>query len=126
MPKELKNQNVRGIDSCVAEFRSGKMRLAIDYGSYSGAYRNDGTTLDFKEEFVEIDGKRAQLVTFRDARGGLRFGAGLYVLINESREGMKTALNMMVQVKRAEDLETAKRIFRSIRFEEFRPFTVEP
>ena len=102
------------------------MRLAIDYGLYSGAYKNDGTTLDFKEEFTEIDGKKAQVVTFKDTRGSRKFGAGLYVLIHEVPGKMKTSLNMMINVKNAEDLETASRIFQSVRFDEFKPFTVEP
>ena len=102
------------------------MRIAIDYGLYSGEYKNDGTTVDFKEEFTEIDGKKAQLVTFKDARDRRKLVAGLYVLIHEVPGKMKTSLNMMINVKNAEDLETAKRIFRSIRFDEYKPFTVEP
>ena len=126
IPKDLKNQNVRGIDSCVAEFKSSRMRLAIDYGLYSGAYKNDGTTFDFKEEFTEIDGKKAQLVTFKDTRDSRKFVAGLYVLIYEVPGNMKTSLNMMINVKSVEDLETAKRIFQSLRFDQFKPFTIEP
>lgn len=85
----------------------------------------DGTTVDFKEEFTEIDGKKAQLVTFKDTRGSRKFVAGLYVLIYEAPDGMKTSLNMSINVKSAEDLETAKQIFQSLRFDAFKPFTVE-
>ena len=125
IPKHLKNQHVKGIDSCVAEFKSSKMRLAIDYGSYSGAYKSDGTTVDFKEEFTEIDGKKAQLVTFKDTRDSRRFVAGLYVLIHEAQNGMNTSLNMSIRVKSAEDLETARHVFQSLRFDKFKPFTVQ-
>jgi hypothetical protein len=124
IPKNMKNQNVKGIDSCVADFKNSRMRLAIDYGSYSGAYKNDGTTSDFKEEFTEIDGKKAQLVTFKDRRDR-KFVAGLYVLIHEAQDGMKTSLNMSISVKSEEDLETARHIFQSLRFDKFTPFTVE-
>jgi hypothetical protein len=124
IPQSMKNQNARGIDSCVAEFKSSKMRLAIDYGAYSGSYMSDGSNLDFKEEVAEIDGKKAQLVTFKDARERRDFVAGLYVLIHEET-GRKISLNMTITVRSAEDLETAKRVFRSIRFDKYKPFIVE-
>ena len=108
IPKNLKNQNVKGIDSCVAEFRNGKMRLAIDYGSYGGAYKNDSTVFDFKEELTEIDGKKAQLVTFKNWRDRRKIVAGLYVLIHVGQDGMKTSLNMTITLKNGEDLATAK------------------
>ena len=64
-PKDLKNQYSRGIDSCFVEFRSGKMRLAIDSGSWGGVFTRAETSLDYKEEFIEIDGKKAQVVTYK-------------------------------------------------------------
>lgn len=128
IPKNLKNQNVKGIDSCVAEFKNGKMRIAIDYGLYSGTFKNDSTTVDFKEEWREIDGKKAQLATFKytRARDRRKFAAGLYVLIYEAQDGMKTSLNMTISVKDEKNLETAKQIFQSLRFDQYKPFTVEP
>lgn len=125
-PSNLKNQNARGIDSCVAEYKSSKLRIAIDYGWYGGSYRNDSGAIDFKEEIIEIDGRKAQLVTFKNARGKQAYVAGLYVLIHQSQDGTKVSLNMTINAKTAEDSETAKQIFRSLRFDGYQPFTVEP
>src|SRR5882762_9362289 len=63
IPKNLKNQHAKGIDSCVAEFHNGTMRLAIDAGSFGGDIAKAKTMLDFTEEFAVIDGKKAQLIT---------------------------------------------------------------
>lgn len=117
IPKALKTQNVKGIDSCVAEFRNGNIRLAIDYGLYGGEYKHDSTTFDFKEESTEIDGKKAQLVTFKDRPDSRKLVAGLYVLIYEASDKMKISLNMTINLKSREYLEIAKRIFSSVRFD---------
>lgn len=103
---------MRGIDSCVAEFKSDKLRLTVDYGSYGGAYRDDGSNAEFKEEFIEIDGKRAQFVTFKDARDKRKFIAGLYILIYEAQDGMKTSLKMTIDVRIEEDLKSPSRFFK--------------
>jgi hypothetical protein len=116
IPIDLKNQYAKGIDSCVVSFKSTKMRIGIDYGSYGNAYKNDGTKVDFKEEFKEIDSKKAQLVTYKDARNGREFTAGLYVVIYEAQDRVKTSLNMTVETKSEKELETAKQIFQSILF----------
>ena len=116
MPINLKNQNVKGIDSCVADFKSSKMRIGIDYGSYGGAYKNNGTKVDFKEEFTEIDEKKAQLVTYKNTRNSRKVSAGLYVLVYEANDGTKTSLNMTIEVESEKDLETVKQIFKSVLF----------
>ncbi len=38
------------------------MKLAIDSGPFGGNFTKAETSLDFKEEFLEIDGKKVQLV----------------------------------------------------------------
>ena len=129
-PKDLKNQFARGIDSCFAEFRNRRMRLAIDSGSSGGVFTKAGTSLDFKEEFIEIDGKKAQVVTYKDARSkaNRKFVAGFYVVLYEAqnKERQSSAfLYMTVQGKSEKELEIAKRIFQSIRFDVYRPFVIE-
>lgn len=130
IPKNLKNQYAKGIDSCVAEFRGGKMRLAIDSGPFGGGFTKAETSLDFKEEMVEIDGKKAQVVTYLDTRKKTmrKFVAGFSVVLFESQDKEKQRsvfLIMTIESKREKDLEIARQIFQSIRFEPFAPRTVE-
>lgn len=130
LPETFKNQYAKGIDSCVAEFRVGKMRLAIDSGSYGGGFTKAETSLNFKEEIVEIDGKKAQVVTYQDTRkkSTRKFVAGFSVVLFESQDKQKQPsvfLIMTIESKREKDLETARQIFQSIRFEPFTPSTVE-
>ena len=130
IPRNLKNQYAKSIDSCVAEFRSKKIRLAIESGSYGGIYKKAETHLDFKEESIEIDGKKAQVVTYRDTqnKSNRKFVAGFYVVLFEAqnKETQQSAfLYMTIKAKSEKELEIARRIFQSIRFDEYKPFTVE-
>lgn len=130
IPKSLKNQYAKGIDSCVADFRNGRMKLTIDSGHYGGTFTKSETSLNFKEEFVEIDGKKVQLVFYKDTRkkANRKFVAGLAVVLNEAKNKEKelsTFLIMMVEAKSETEIEIAKQIFQSIRFDVFAPFIVE-
>lgn len=119
VPKNLKNNNKQGIDSCVASFSSDKIRLGIDYGWYSSASSKYESYTDFKEEFIQIDGKKAQLATYIDTRSNAKekFVARIYVVTDEFEGGgQTTALNMTIIVGSEKDLEMAKQIFQSIRF----------
>jgi hypothetical protein len=85
IPKEFKNENAEGRDSCIAAFSNGKMRLSIDYGWYGGVYTKHETRLIFNEETIKIDGKKAVLATYIDdskwARNNAdrKYVAGIYV-----------------------------------------------
>ena len=122
VPKNLKNNNARGIDSCVASFDSEEIGLNIDYGWYgspSAKYSEEYT--DFKEEFIKIDRKKAQLATFRDERMDSKqnFVARIYVALGKKLAGvgMTPSLNMTITVRSEKELETARQIFQSIRFD---------
>ena len=132
IPKKLKNQYAKGIDSCVAEFRNGKMRLLIDSGSYGGLYKKTESNLDFKEEFIEIDSKKAQIVTYKDTqkKSKRKFVAGFYVVLYESQnKKMESSafLYMTIESKNENDLKIAKQIFQSIHFDVYSPrgYTIE-
>lgn len=130
IPKSLKNQYAKGIDSCVADFGNGRMKLTIDSGHYGGKFTRAETSLNFKEEFVEIDGKKVQLVFYNDTRSkaNRKFVAGLAVVLNEAKNKEKelsTFLIMTIEAKSETEIEIAKQIFQSIRFDVFAPFTVE-
>ena len=121
VPKNLKNNNARGIDSCVASFSSNKIGLYIDYGWYGSSSTQYEKYTDFKEEFIEIDGKKTQLATYRDTQmnASHNFIARIYIALNEPKDGggMTTSLNMAISVGSEKELETAKQIFQSIRFD---------
>ena len=122
VPKTLKNKKAQGFDSCVAIFRNSKVYLAIDSGWYGSVSSKSNTSPDFKEEFIEIDGKKAQLATYVRGRSNSdqQFFARIYVALSEPRDDAitveTTSLNMTVQVRSEKELETAKQIFQSIRF----------
>jgi len=131
IPQDLKNQHVKGIDSCFAEFRNDKMRLAIDAGSLGGgAFTKCETMLDFVEEYAVLDGKKVQIITYKDGRtkSKRKFIAGLYVVLYEAKPKdtqMSAFLYMTVQGNSEKQIEIAKQIFRSIHFDTYRPFLIE-
>ena len=64
IPKDLKNENAEGVDSCIAAFSNNKMRLSIDYGWYGGAYSKYDTLQKKKTE------KRHNGTLTRQSKGG--------------------------------------------------------
>ena len=130
IPKDLKNQHVKGIDSCFAEFRNGKMRLAIDAsGLGGGGFTKYETMLDFVDESVVIDGKKVQIITYKDGRtkSKRKFVAGLYVVLYEAKpkETQTSAfLYMTVEGNSEKEIQIAKQIFRSIQFDAYKPSTI--
>lgn len=122
VPQDFNEKDSEGTDSCVTTLGNGKIWLHIDYGYYGGASENDETVTDFKEEFIKIDGKKTQLATYRedfaDTKNALV--ARIYVVVDTSEKktkGVITSLNMEVVLENEKDLETARQVFRSIRFE---------
>ena len=129
IPRDLKNQHAKGIDSCVAEFRNGTMRLAIDAGSFGGDITKAETMLDFTEESLVIDGRKVQLITYKHAqtKSKRKFVAALYVVLYEAKpkETQTSAfLYMSLEGKSEKEIEVAMQIFRSIRFDPYRPTTI--
>jgi hypothetical protein len=131
IPKDLKNQHAKGIDSCFAEFRSGKMRLAIDASGLGsgGGFTKHETMLDFVEESVVIDGKKVQIITYKDGRtkSKRKFVAGLFVVLYEAKpkETQTSAyLYMTVEGNNEEEIQIAKQIFLSIQFDAYKPSSI--
>ena len=123
IPKDLKRTDIRGIDSCMAEFTNQKIRLYLDYGYYSGPKVKSERDSDFREQSILIGGKTARVATYNDDTtysGGkkpyLRYFAHLYV--SDAGFGSRpVSLEMNVGGESEGDQETGLRIFRSIRFE---------
>jgi hypothetical protein len=119
VPKTLKDKEARGIDSCVAALSDDAISLSIDSGWYSGVSRYDDY-LEFKEKKIVIDGKKGTLATYRDSTMAPEqsWVARLFVVIERSRaRSPEVATNMYVVVGSKEELATAERIIRSIKFD---------
>jgi len=124
-PPDLKNQDLKGIDSCVAQFANNDIALYMDYGLYGGPATARGSELEWKQETLSVGGKDAQLTTFVDAthsNSGLKYIASLYVVVKpvesgRERESRPTTLMMSVTSDRRKDRDTALATFRTIRFE---------
>jgi hypothetical protein len=127
IPKDLKRTDIRGIDSCVAEFANQTIRLYLDYGYYTGPKEKSVRDFDFKEQSLLVGGKTARVATYNDDTtysGGkkpyLRYFAHLYVIVKpgDAEFGSRpVSLTMIVGGESEGDEVIALRIFRSIRFE---------
>jgi|GEM_PF-2514226 len=129
IPQDLKRNRREGIDSCIVEFESRKILLSIDYGWYGGATEKSDVTLDFREQSFPIDGKTGTLVTYVDDslygrnHPQRKYVAHVFIVVESiERKGfpsepMVTSLMMTVSGHSFKDLDVAKRIFRSVRFQ---------
>jgi hypothetical protein len=89
-PPDIKKSDMRGADSCVAQFANKDIALYLDYGVYGGPATALGSELEWKQESLSVGGKDAQLTTFVDARqsnSGLKFIAALYVVVKPVEPG---------------------------------------
>ncbi len=120
-PKDLTDQRINGVDSCVAEYRSNTMRLHVDSGMSGAAATKTDMTLEFKETSIEIDGIKAQLVTYQDSRNlsKLNLIAQLFLVLYRAldpRQG-SSFLTVMIEARGAKEMEMAKQILGSIHLE---------
>lgn len=117
-PKTLKDMKAHMIDSCVERFEDDNLTVFIEYGWYRKKFEKERTMQNFKREIVKIDGKPGELVTYMepDDDGVKWYNASLYVKVRMSGP-MTTSLVMAVSGNNKTDLETARQIFKSIKFE---------
>lgn len=122
-PPEMEDQNLRGLDSCIARFTGPGMEISWDLGWYgTPAHSKDPEIENFVSEDVTIDGRSAQLATFswRTDGGDLRYRSQLHagnVFPERDKErSRKTSLVMTVAVKSEPDLAAARRVLLSVEF----------
>jgi len=117
-PKTLTLKNMPEMDSCVAEFGDEKRLLTIDYGWYTKPNKKDDDDNEFTEEFIEIDGKKAQVTSAKMAKPfkSFNYWAAIHVVVKKDSPEFETSLSMGILVEDKSDLRMAKKIFRSIRF----------
>lgn len=110
VPPDIKAVPVRGIDSFVGQYKGTNLSFDFDYGEYSNPL--DGCV--GPEHVERIDGKEAKIVEGCNS-GSSPFGYAIgvhfpHVIGNEIK------LTVFATCKTTNDYETAKTIFRTIRF----------
>jgi hypothetical protein len=119
LPCDMAQKAVQGIDSKVAHYGSPSLSLMYDYGGYSSDLGELKGQPELREESSTIGGKPAHIVTLRsaDAANERPFTAAVaFASVGPAFRADKTRLTIVAYGKTAADQETAKRIFRSIRF----------
>lgn len=119
IPKDFKSEKASEYDSCIAVFSSKDEGLKIDYGLYNSPFSEFDGYRNIKKETVSIGGKRAELVTYTLDQSKGRFIAQIYVKLGRVKGiafNYDQSLYMVFQSYNQERMETARRIFGSIRF----------
>ena len=124
-PPTLQELKPGQTDSCTADFENKDLRISIAYGNYGERFRKSDSMTEFKEETIEIDNRKTQLVTYIDNftdgknQQQRKYVTGIYVSVINSANGEDAvnSLVMKIEGKEKKDLETAKRIFRTIEFQ---------
>lgn len=125
MPMSLKEVKIQPIDSCAKDYRSNDILFTLDVfnggGKESDSRRNEYSgAKDFELAETIVDGRKAEIITYYEIgntfkqRENLPYGAVLYVPVIDERG---TNLTIWTYSRSAEDRETTKKIFETIRFE---------
>ncbi len=122
IPPDMRDEEVKGIDSAVWQYRSGGMMLMIDYGMYSNSIESYKGQPDYREEWFLIGGRRAKICTFQldeshmntEEDRNFPFISAAY--FPEVGEGSAAKLSMWVSANGAVEQESAKKIFQSVEF----------
>ena len=109
-------KSLEGIDSFVAGFDNPQFHIEFDYGAYSNSLAGFGSDPDYKVEDIEIDGRKARLITGpgKNAWGCNDLVTAAYVVVARTRGD--TRLEISGCTKSEASLATLHEIFRSIRF----------
>ena len=120
IPPDMKPESVQGFDSDVWQYSNSSIILNIDWGQYPGAFKPYRGRPEYKEEWIEINGKTAHFWSYHyseeyitAAIGDKRYNATICFAdtgIGEQK------LTLRAYCKTNSDQQTAKIIFQSIRF----------
>jgi hypothetical protein len=119
LPPGMKQSNARGMESFFREYTREKLRVIFNYDPYDFLLydkRHESDMLNYKEEEIRLDGKRANIRTYQiNENGRARYEAHLHV-----GEWQKSSvdLEMFVAGDNPEAIEIAQKIFRSVDFPE--------
>lgn len=120
-PPNLIQQDVKGTDSSVWEYRGHDMILQIDLGRYSNNLQSYSEQSEYSEELTEIDGKAAKICTFEVGKNSSLNNKQkcqhiAAVHFPEIDNDFNTKLTFMVYCENADCRDIAKDIFYSIKF----------
>jgi hypothetical protein len=118
LPPDMRDTGIRGIENLHREYTNGRLHLSFDYEPY-GFLSYERRALKFGKNFQEIelqiDGRKSFLFLHQDADRNNRrtYNADLYV---GDLPKSQVTLRMWVSSRSAQDVETAKGIFQTIKF----------
>ena len=130
LPSDMEPHPVQGQDTYVGEYRSNAIHLSFTYGEY-GIDLCDVKVSETKPQFdqvsIDIDGRRARVLTFNDpSEAGFPYAAAAcFDDLGADWAGEKTKLDLWAYCKNPAGQETAKKIFRSISIKRRSPMPIK-
>jgi len=115
VPPDIKPVPVHGIDSFVGEYQGNSISLSFDYGLYSDDLTTAEGGSDYSSHLERIGGKKARISSFYFPNTGHPFDNAIGVHFPEAG-GKNIKLTVFATCKTTNDYETARRIFRTIKF----------
>jgi hypothetical protein len=118
LPPDMRDTGIRGIENLHREYTNGRMHLSFDYEPY-GFLSYERRALKFGKNFQEIemqiDGRKSFLFLHQDSdrKNNRTYNADLYI---GDLPHSQVTLRMWVSSRSAQDVETAKAIFQTIKF----------
>jgi len=103
-----------GIDSFVGEYKGDSISLSFDYGLYSNRLENNGQS-GYVARKERIGGKDAKIASFQERYTGNPFEHAIGVHFPHVA-GKEIRLTVFATCKTTNDYETAKTIFRTLKF----------
>jgi hypothetical protein len=114
VPPDMKAVPVQGIDSEVGEYRGDSISLSFDHGLFSDPmdYRKQADYISHEER---INGRKARIVSYYSPGREHPFDFAIGVHF-PNVNGKNVRLTVYARCKTKDDYETARTIFRTIRF----------
>jgi hypothetical protein len=119
IPPDMEEVKLKGTDSAWL-FRSAEIRLVVDYGIYPNRLTMYNDQPNFHEEMLTVDGREGKINSFRlsekfssPADEGLEFITAIHF---PSTDNTMKELTLWASCEDANAQETARTIFRSIKF----------
>jgi len=120
IPPDMQPLKVQGIDSYVGEYSNKEIRIVFDYGWYSESLPIFSGLLEYEEESIRLNGKKADIATFalrgdeENTEDPFKFGAAMHV--RDLGDGQKK-LTMIAKCRDKANVAIAKKILQSVSFQ---------
>lgn len=118
LPPGMKEKIARGIDSIIWKYADDSMELVIDLGPYSRRPEVYETKPEYRQEQIEISGKKADMISFHSDNPNFREQSYVAAVYFSEVGSTEAKLSFTVHSKSRRGREVAEAIFRSIRFPE--------